>query len=229
MKNAALIAAAGLLAYGAWTYTRQDQEPTDTAADPLGADVLGNAADILSNAGQSTAQFVDIITMGTLKLSNMANVTAADVANSNVQALLRVIRRGEGTADAAGFARLFGGASFASFADHPRQKITKKLGGKPITSTAAGAFQFLASTWDETARIMGLKDFAPAAQERAAVGRIAARGALEDAKAGRFDIAIRKIATEWASMPGSPYGQPVISLGTARQVYADAGGQLNQA
>jgi muramidase (phage lysozyme) len=228
MKNIALISAAGLLAYGAWVYSRPDPGQPQ-AADPLGADVLGNASNILNNAGQTAAQFVDTITMGTLRLSNMANVTAADVANSNVQALLRVIRRGEGTADAGGFTRLFGGGTFASFADHPRQKVTKKMGGRNITSTAAGAYQFLASTWDETARIMGLKDFAPAAQERAAVGRIAARGALEDAKAGRFDIAVKKIATEWASMPGSPYGQPVISLGTARAVYADAGGQINQA
>lgn len=32
------------------------------------------------------------------------------------------------------------------------------------------------------------------------------------------------ISWEWASMPGSPYGQPVISLDTARAVYVDAGG-----
>jgi len=73
---------------------------------------------------------------------------------------------------------------------------------------------------------MGLPDFSPASQDRGAVGRIAARGALEDAKAGRFDVAVQKIASEWASMPGSPYGQPVITLATARAVFASSGGSF---
>ena len=47
---------------------------------------------------------------------------------------------------------------------------------------------------------------------------------LEDIKAGRFEVAVKKIAWEWSSMPGSPYGQPVISMDTARTVYVDAGG-----
>ncbi|AOS82148.1 hypothetical protein Q5W_09650 [Hydrogenophaga sp. PBC] len=155
----------------------------------------------------------------------MRTVTAADVAHPNVRALLAVIRRGEGTADDLGYRRMVGGGEFASYADHPRVvKSGVFKNGKAWRSSAAGAFQFLASTWDETARLMGLADFTPASQDRAAVGRIAARGALEDAKAGRIDLALQKIAREWASMPGSPYGQPVISLATARGVFASAGG-----
>lgn len=225
MKNLALIGASGLLLFGAWQYTRQSTDTPDAASD-WGGELLGNADEILTSAAQNTAQFVDTITMGTFRLSNMAGVTASDLANTNVQALLRVIRRGEGTADAGGYSRLFGGGTFASYADHPRTKVTRTMGGKPITSSAAGAYQFLTTTWDETARLMGLKDFSPAAQDLAAVGRIAARGALPDALAGRFDAAIAKIGREWASMPGSPYGQPVISLNTARSVYADNGGNF---
>lgn len=219
MKNIALIGAGGMLLYAAYRYATEQatQEQEATTGDTWGGEALNNAA-------QTTAEFLDTITMGTLKLSNMASITGQDVTHPNIQALLRVIRRGEGTADEGGYKRLFGGGSFASFADHPRQKITRPMGTKKITSSAAGAYQFLASSWDETARIMGLKDFGPASQDRAAVGRIAARGALDDAKAGRFDVAVKKIATEWASMPGSPYGQPVISLQTARATYASAGG-----
>lgn len=224
MRDVALIGAAGLLAYGAYVMSRRDSE-----GDSGGAAILTDAQGILTDASQGAAEFVDNITGGRLKLSSMASVTAADINDSNVQALLAVIRRGEGTADEAGFSRLFGGGQFASFADHPRQAITRTMGGNKITSTAAGAFQFLASTWDETARIMGLSDFTPASQIAGAVGRIAARGALDDAKAGRFDAAIQKVAREWASMPGSPYGQPVISIGQARGIYASAGGALNQA
>lgn len=201
-RETALIGAAGLLALGAWWMLRDSE---------------------MGDIGQEAAELFDGITG--MKLSNMGRVTAADVSHRNVQAMLRVIRRGEGTASESGYRTLFGGGLFSSYADHPRQAITRKMGSKSITSTAAGAYQFLSSTWDETARIMGLSDFSPRSQDWAAVGRIAARGALEDVKAGAFDVAIKKIAREWASMPGSPYGQPVISMTTAKNVYEDAGGR----
>lgn len=207
MKNAALIAAAGLLLYAAWAYTQDEGAIEETAAD-------------LADLGENTAQFIDNITGGSLKLSSMASVTAADLTNSNVQALLRVIRQGEGTSTMNGYRTIFGGGLFDSYADHPR-RIVKKNG---YSSSAAGAYQFLTSTWDETARIMGLGDFTPASQDLAAVGLLAKRGALADAKAGRFDAAIAKIGKEWASMPGSPYGQPVITLAAARTTYASNGG-----
>lgn len=230
MKNNALIASAGLLAVAAWLLVRGQQAEADQAAQDAQQDEgAGQGGGLLADAGQVLKDTITTITtMGTLRLSDMRTVTAADVAHPNVRALLAVIRRGEGTSGPNGYRTLFGGGLFEGYADHPRQRITRTLkNGKRITSTAAGAYQFLATTWDETARIMGLKDFAPASQERAAVGRIAARGALEDAKAGRLSLALSKVAHEWASMPGSPYGQPVITEQTARTVYASAGGTIN--
>src|SRR5687768_5865863 len=85
--------------------------------------------------------------------------------NANCAAFMHMIRVGEGTADEDGYRRMFGGELFDSFADHPRKAITKKLGGKPITSTAAGAPQFLARTWDECAKALGLADFSPVNQD----------------------------------------------------------------
>ena len=73
---------------------------------------------------------------------------------------------------------------------------------------------------------MGLRDFSPASQDLFAVGRIAARGALDDVLAGRFEKAIKKVANEWASMPFSPYGQPTISLSKAEGIYTDNGGYV---
>lgn len=222
MRNAYLIAAAGLLAAGAWVMYRRQQEAIDLedGGSDWGSDTWTDVESASNTVTQGAAEVIDSLTGGSLKLSNMSRVTAADVAHPNVRALLRVIRRGEGTADEAGYRRIFGGQLFEGFADHPRIKVTK---GR-YTSTAAGAYQFLSSTWDETARVMGLGSFSPANQDKGAVGRIAARGALDDIKAGRFETAIKKIAWEWASMPGSPYGQPVISMDTARAVYVDAGG-----
>lgn len=227
MVNAVRIAAAGLLAYGAWRLYQQSQEeaatvdaPTDTSGD-----LLTTAEDVLTDTSQTAAEFVDSITGGFLKVSAMARVNPADLNNPNVQALLRVIRTGEGTTGPNGYRTLFGGGLFDSYADHPR-KTVKSSG---YTSTAAGAYQFIASSWDETKRVMNLPDFSPRSQDLAALGRIAARGALEDAKAGLFDSAVRKIAREWASLPGSPYGQPTISWERARTIYASAGGETMMA
>ena len=219
--SAARIAAAGLLAYGAYLYWRsQDEGQTLPEALDLSGEWLGNADEILSNAGESAAELVDNLTGGILKISAMAKVNPLDLNNRNVRAMLAVIRRGEGTSDENGYRRIFGGQLFDSFADHPR--ITVRKNG--YTSSAAGAYQFIVSSWDETKRVMGLPDFSPRSQDLAALGRIVARGALEDVKAGRFETAVKKIAREWASLPGSPYGQPTISWEMARTMFASAGG-----
>lgn len=226
MKTAYLIASAGLLAAGAWVMSRGAAAEADQL-EGEGGGILGDAGQVLGELTEEALQGVATMTGGLFNLSRMRLVSVQDVNHPQVRALLAVIRRGEGTAGANGYRTLFGGGLFDSFADHPRRAITRTLGGKKLTSTAAGAYQFLASTWDETARIMALPDFSPASQDRAAVGRIAARGALDDAKAGRLSLALSKVAREWASMPGSPYGQPVISEATARAVFAQAGGVIN--
>ncbi|HJV86916.1 MAG TPA: glycoside hydrolase family 104 protein [Noviherbaspirillum sp.] len=194
----------------------------DTATDNGNEDFVGDVGIEFESAAASAANFLDSATGGFLKISAMRSIDMSVLTNPNVQAILRVIRTGEGTTDDQGYRRIFGGQLFSSYADHPRVSVTK--GG--YTSTAAGAYQMLASTWDETRKMMGLTDFSPASQDAAAVGRIAARGALDDVLAGRFDTAIKKINREWASLPGSPYGQPVMTWDKARAVYASAGGDM---
>lgn len=58
---------------------------------------------------------------------------------------------------------LNGGEKFEGYADHPRRR------GKNGKSTAAGRYQFVAGTWDEAVEALGLSDFSPANQDRAAV------------------------------------------------------------
>lgn len=147
-----------------------------------------------------------------------------DLNNANLRAFIALIREAEGTAGANGYRLLFGGSTFDSFADHPRVKVTARLGGKPITSTAAGAYQMLARTWDEARSALSLPDFAPASQDAAAAFLIRRRGALRDVMEGRLDVALAKCNREWASLPGSPYGQPTISAEKARRIFAEAGG-----
>lgn len=218
----AKLSAAGLLIGAAWMYSRQTGAGQWYPGEFNEGSAPSSSGGLLNQVSGSVGDIFDYVegAMASLRLSNMRGLSPSLLDNANVKAFLRVIRTGEGTADEAGYRRIYGGQMFTSFADHPRIKVTK--GG--WTSTAAGAYQALASTWDETKRIMGLPDFSPRSQDLFALGRIAARGALDDVLAGRFPDAIRKTAWEWASLPGSPYGQPVISWDRARSVYAAAGG-----
>ena len=150
---------------------------------------------------------------------------AAALADTNLRAFLAVIRAGEGTTDEEGYRRCYGGSLFDSFADHPRRTITA---GR-WTSTAAGAYQFLARTWDGLVKQYAFPDFSPASQDAAAVALIAGRKALDDVLAGRIQVAIGKCNREWASLPGSPYGQPTRSMAQALATYAAAGGVLEPA
>ena len=158
----------------------------------------------------------------------------AALQDANVRAFLRMLRHGEGTAGEDGYRVMFGGGHLVGldgqpgtaddFADHPRQAITRKLGGTPITSTAAGAYQFLSKTWDGLVKLYGFADFSPMNQDLGAVALIAGRKALDDVIAGRFEDAVRKCNREWASLPGSPYGQPVVTMARAREEYEAHGG-----
>lgn len=153
----------------------------------------------------------------------MSNVDVSLLNNPNIQAFLRVIRVGEGTNDAGGYTRLFGGGQFSDLSWHPNITVTA---GR-YTSTAAGAYQFLYSTWMETAKAMGLKDFSPRSQDIAALGRLAYRGAIDDILQGNFTAALQKTSKEWASLPFSPYGQPVISLAKAQNIFYQYGGTVS--
>lgn len=212
--NRAVLILGGCAVGGLAWYLSARAETLDEVAEV----VEESAAAVVETVGQA-ADYVSE-GFGFMKISNMKMVNPEVLRNFNVQAMLRVIRNAEGTADAGGYNRLFGGGSFDGYADHPRRII--KLSG--YTSTAAGAYQFKASTWDETRQMMGLRDFSPSSQDLGAVGRIAARRALDDVIAGRFEQAIQKINKEWASLPGSPYGQPVVTMERARGVFLAHGG-----
>jgi muramidase (phage lysozyme) len=144
---------------------------------------------------------------------------------ANVNAFLLMIRTAEGTSGPLGYRTMFGGGTFESYAAHPNVKVTRTFNnGKRVTSTAAGAYQFLIGTWNDCKRQLGLTDFSPASQDAAAVYLLKRRGALADVRAGRFDAAIRKTAREWASLPGSPYGQPTITMARAEDLFEQHGG-----
>lgn len=147
------------------------------------------------------------------------------LTHPNVTAFIHMLRHGEGTSGPEGYRTLYGGSLFDSYADHPRKKITA---GK-WTSTAAGAGQILERTWDGLVAQYGFADFYPKTQDMAIVALIKGRKALDDVIAGRFETAVMKCNKEWASLPGSPYGQPVVTMARARQEYEARGGTYEDA
>jgi muramidase (phage lysozyme) len=222
MRRTAIIAAGGMVAYGAYLMTQSKGEVIDLTAGNNSMPDYSNAGTVLTNAAQTAVDFIDRATMGIFSISNMNRAKPEMLAIPNVRAMLAVIRKGEGTSDGNGYRRIFGGQLFDSYKDHPRIKVTKN----GYISTAAGAYQFLAKVWDETKNTMHLPDFSPASQDLGALGRIAARGALDDVIAGRFTSAISKMGKEWASLPGSPYGQPTQTMQGAQAVYLASNGSI---
>lgn len=152
---------------------------------------------------------------------------AAALWKPNVKAFLSLIRQAEGTAGPDGYRMRFGGGTFDGYTDHPGGTVTARSGSREITSSAAGAYQFLFATWREIKDALGLSDFAPPNQDLAAVGLIARRGALQDVLDGRLANALAKCCAEWASLPGSPYGQPTVTIQQARAWFEQAGGRVS--
>src|SRR4051812_9069495 len=85
--------------------------------------------------------------------------------NSNIQAYLLTIRKGEGTLKT-GYKTLVGGGTFDDFSHHPRIYKAK------YKSTAAGAYQFIYPTWKGDAKDLQLPDFSPNSQDIATLYEI---------------------------------------------------------
>ena len=171
-----------------------------------------------------------------------------DKATDNKAAFLWMIRVCEGTSGSAGYKTLFTGATFDpdsttfvatnkyvkqfdgqpnnayQWKDHPNLPVSASISGNGITSTAAGAYQFLYSTWKECQKALNLSDFSEVNQDKACLYLLKRRRALDDVETGNFTSAIAKTNTIWASLPGSPYNQNPKDFGTALALYKQGGG-----
>lgn len=168
--------------------------------------------------------FINLFNKIFAKKKDSRKMTTNDILNNkNVLAFLKTIRIGEGTSGENGYRTLFGGGEFTSYADHPNIKITKN----GYTSTAAGAYQILYSTWLECKRNLKLDDFSPLNQDRSAIYLIKQKNALNDVINGNFTTAVNKVNKVWASLPNSPYGQPTVKMADIINKYKQYGGTLS--
>ena len=135
----------------------------------------------------------------------------------------KVIKSGEGTLGDRGYTTQFTGKQFSDMSKHPAQ-INSANG---LSSDAAGAYQFLSTTYNPAAKALGITDFSPQSQEK--VGKYLAqqRGMNTDivhTDKASFLKALDKIAPEWASMPTmktgtSYYGQGGLTPDQAWSIY----------
>lgn len=140
----------------------------------------------------------------------------------NLRAFLLMIQYAEGTWSDQAYRMLYGGGLFNSYDQHPNISMTRW----GITSTAAGAYQFLYSTWIMLQRELKLPDFSPASQDKAAIELIRKKGALPNVLSGRIADAIYQCRKVWASFPGAGYGQGERPITDLLRFYVQAGGQL---
>ncbi|HEY5805056.1 MAG TPA: glycoside hydrolase family 104 protein [Lysobacter sp.] len=160
----------------------------------------------------------------------MPRITAARIGagGTNVCAFLDTLAFSEGTRHKGdnGYNVMVGGTLLDDYGTHPGKPVW--LPRYKVNSTAAGRYQFLRKTWANLVKQLSLPSFEPIYQDLGAIELIRGRKALEDVKAGRFDVAVAKCAKEWASLPGAGYGQREIPIDTLQAVYVAAGGQITQ-
>jgi muramidase (phage lysozyme) len=135
----------------------------------------------------------------------------------NVRAFLDTLAFSEGTKDHYNY--IFTFVTFKSYADHPRKVV---CAGK-LCSSAAGRYQFLSKTWDKLAADLGLSDFTPPNQEKATLEIIRRQGVypavVKSSNYKNFTKAVKALNPVWASLPGSPYGQPTHTMARLWEVY----------
>jgi len=105
---------------------------------------------------------------------------------------------------------------------HPNRAIT----ANGLTSTAAGAYQFLHKTYVELCNTYGISGFDAPTQDLLCVALFDQINVLGKIINGYFMSTTVQTALggQWASFPLSPYGQPTHTLSDVESVYVSSGG-----
>ena len=152
------------------------------------------------------------------------------LVHNNVAAFLDMLAWSEGTDNGRqltkdrGYDVLVGGGLFSDYSKHPN--VLVDLPKLKIKSTAAGRYQLLNRWYAPYAKLLGLNDFSPLAQDKIAIQQITERKALQDIKDGRVEEAIAKCRNIWASLPGAGYGQHEHKMSNLLSAYLKSGGVL---
>lgn len=210
---------------------------TKKAAPPT-----GNLPDYANDAGFVVDPFfnVDAMLEQTLLAPGNIVIDAEQYPGEDaVLAFLYMIRVCEHSKIAAdsglAYMTVAGGSTFSSFADHPN--VTGEWSGRPLQpgtcinaglrppciSTAAGAYQLTAPTWEQFRKAGDyLKDFSPRSQDIAAIRILNYLGVPDKLSSGDVKGAIVLASQKWASLPGSVAKQNPKSMLYAVSQYNSA-------
>lgn len=120
-----------------------------------------------------------------------------------------------------------GAAFFNDFSKHPniRESVPWRTDGKK--SDAAGAYQFLSSTWNPIANKYGLSDFSPANQDKGAwilaqrdYKLKTGKDLQESLETGQIDKVFKALSSTWTSLPSGSEKNKLT--GKAYQVYQES-------
>ncbi len=203
---------------------------------PIGTDetIYQDSVDNWDLQGEPITQGYNMSDEPEIQNAGYSGVNAAQ-QNKNLAAFLEVIKAGE--AGSYGYYTLYGNTKWSgNLSDHPALQGWKGLAlprayciaagypGGVCFSNAAGAYQFISTTWKSVKDRLGLPDFSPESQDKAAIYLLQDQGALNAIQNGNLQLATQLASRDWASLPGSTAKQGGLSMSQVKQVYASAGG-----
>lgn len=130
-----------------------------------------------------------------------------------------MIRYGEwGRVSNSDYYGIYGGGTFSDTSDHPNIAVTKW--GR--TSTAAGAYQIIYSSWSEYVDRTGAHDFSPASQDGWALWTIGRKkGAMAAIDSGNVSGFVNKLNGIWQSLPGGAQQRKGYNMGAAESKFKE--------
>lgn len=144
------------------------------------------------------------------------------IQNENFRKLQQLLSITEGSSAFANPYLAKGGTrngQWTSYANHPYFIDPKAAtwgfkwnNGKQDTATAHGRYMIRQKTWAGANRALGGNlTFSPQDQDLAMAYLVKTRGALPDVLSGNWQSVFKKLGSEWASLPTSPYAQHKFS------------------
>jgi muramidase (phage lysozyme) len=153
----------------------------------------------------------------------MAVITAAEAGSIDAVVLLDALAWSEGTSVEGGNKQtkndgydvivtgVNGPSVFTDYSCFPSGVVEVVAPGtrfpKGLYSSAKGRYQFIAATWKGLVAQLGLTDFSPLSQDKAAIQLMRQCGGLGHLDMGFVDQAVTACSAIWASLPGNDYGQ----------------------
>lgn len=145
------------------------------------------------------------------------------MAMNNLYAFLAMIRHVESSDK---YNVIAGGDTFSDYREHPF--ILNPGRNKPIGTTASGAYQMVVGTWRMARDALGLTDFSPGSQDKAAIWILQnkRKGSYDAVIQGDIRRAMELLRNEWEAFDKMLSGQYPITIANAESFFIGNGGNL---